>query len=111
MRRLPEDPALAEKRGISRHVVRLVRATTDADAPVYAVKETVSEFANREYKVLREFTKERLQNMPKAKQFDFNPTQIFGKFDLFSRRVGKLIELFGTIKQFKTLEKHNLENI
>jgi dynein heavy chain len=49
--------------------------------------------------------------MPKAKQFDFNPTQIFGKFDLFSRRVGKLIELFGTIKQFKTLEKHNLENI
>lgn len=58
-----------------------------------------------------DFTKERLQNMPKAKQFDFNPTQIFGKFDLFSRRVGKLIELFGTIKQFKTLEKHNLENI
>ncbi len=30
---------------------------------------------------------------------------------MFSRRVGKLIELFGTIKQFKTLEKHNLENI
>ena len=58
-----------------------------------------------------EFTKERLQNMPKAKQFDFNPTQIFGKFDLFSRRVGKLIELFGTIKQFKSLEKHNLEKI
>ena len=52
----PEDPALAEKRGISRHVVRLVRATADADAPVYAVKETVSEFANREYKVLRELT-------------------------------------------------------
>ena len=39
--------------------------------------------------------------MPKAKQFDFNPTQIFGKFELFSRRVGKLIELFGTIKQLK----------
>ena len=52
----PEDPTLAEKRGISRHVVRLVRATADADAPVYAVKETVSEFANREYKVLRELT-------------------------------------------------------
>ena len=52
----PEDPSLAEKRGISRHVVRLVRATADADAPVYAVKETVSEFANREYKVLRELT-------------------------------------------------------
>lgn len=58
-----------------------------------------------------EFTKERLQNVPKAKQFDFNPTQIFGRFDLFCRRVNKLKELFSTIKQFKTLEKHNLENI
>jgi len=58
-----------------------------------------------------EFTKERLQNVPKAKQFDFNPTQIFGKFDLFCRRVNKLKDLFSTIKQFKTLEKHNLENI
>ena len=52
----PEDPALAEKRGISRHVVRLVRATHDPESQVYAVKETVSEFANREYKVLRELS-------------------------------------------------------
>jgi dynein heavy chain len=58
-----------------------------------------------------EFTKERLQNVPKAKQFDFNPTHIFGRFDLFCRRVNKLKELFSTIKQFKTLEKHNLEHI
>ncbi|CAN2180654.1 Domain of unknown function DUF4032 [Candidatus Nanopelagicaceae bacterium] len=50
----PEDPALTEKRGISRHVVRLVRSTDDPDSEVYAVKETVSEFANREYKALRE---------------------------------------------------------
>ena len=50
----PEDPALAEKRGISRHIVRLVRSTDDPDSEVYAVKETVSEFANREYKALRE---------------------------------------------------------
>jgi tRNA A-37 threonylcarbamoyl transferase component Bud32 len=52
----PEDPALAEKRGISRHVVRLVRATNAEDSQVYAVKETVSEFANREYKILRELS-------------------------------------------------------
>ena len=50
----PEDPLLAEKRGISRHIVRLVRATDDPDAEVYAIKETVSEFANREYKILRQ---------------------------------------------------------
>ena len=50
----PEDPSLAEKRGISRHVVRLVRANEALDSEIYAVKETVSEFANREYRLLRE---------------------------------------------------------
>jgi hypothetical protein len=50
----PEDPHLTEKRGISRHIVRLVRSTDDPESEVYAVKETVSEFANREYKILRE---------------------------------------------------------
>ncbi|CAB4661774.1 MAG: DUF4032 domain-containing protein [Actinobacteria bacterium] len=49
-----EDSALAQKRGISRHVVRLVRASDTPDSEVYAIKETVSEFANREYKLLRE---------------------------------------------------------
>ena len=44
----PEDPMLAEKRGISRHVVRLVPSTDDPESEVYAVKETVAEFANRE---------------------------------------------------------------
>ena len=50
----PEDPALAEKRGISRHVVRLIRVSDEPDSEIYAVKETVSEFANREYAALRE---------------------------------------------------------
>jgi len=58
-----------------------------------------------------EFTKKRLEHMPKTKQFDFSPTKIFGRFDLFRRRVSKLIDLFSTIQQFKTLEKHNLEHI
>lgn len=52
----PEDPSLAEKRGISRHVVRLVRATDAPDSEIYAVKETVSEFANREYRLLRQLS-------------------------------------------------------
>jgi len=49
-----EDSSLTDMRGISRHVVRLVRATDDPDSKIYAVKETVSEFANREYSILRE---------------------------------------------------------
>ena len=66
---------------------------------------------NQAYQKQYEITKERLMNMPKGKQFEFSPNQIFGKFDLFCRRVSKLIELFGTIQQFRTLEKHNLEGI
>ena len=41
-------------RGISRHIVRLVRSSEDPDSKIYAVKETVTEFANREYGLLRE---------------------------------------------------------
>lgn len=50
----PEDESLAAKRGISRHVVRLVRSDLSPDAQIYAVKETVPEFAHREYEALRE---------------------------------------------------------
>jgi len=66
---------------------------------------------NQAYLKQYEFTKERLMNMPKGKQFEFSPNQIFGRFDLFCRRITKLIELFGTIQQFKVLSKHNLEGI
>ena len=48
-----EDPALTDMRGISRHIVRLVR-TGSTDEDIFAVKETVTEFANREYTILRE---------------------------------------------------------
>ena len=54
----PEDPALSEKRGISRHIVRLVRTDeADLNSEIYAVKETVVEFAKREYKALIELKK------------------------------------------------------
>jgi hypothetical protein len=49
----PEDGSLAAQRGISRHIVRLVRSSIDEN-DIFAVKETVEEFANREYSVLRE---------------------------------------------------------
>ena len=54
----PEDPALSEKRGISRHIVRLVRTDeADLNSEIYAVKETVVEFAKREYKALIDLKK------------------------------------------------------
>ncbi len=50
----PEDSHLTDMRGISRHIVRLVRSSESPDSKIYAVKETVPEFANREYALLRE---------------------------------------------------------
>lgn len=51
----PEDDVLTQMRGISRHVVRLIRSNPKKpNSEVFAVKETVPEFANREYDLLRE---------------------------------------------------------
>lgn len=50
----PEDPTLTDMRGISRHIVRLVKIENIDDGKIYAIKETVEEFANREYGLLRE---------------------------------------------------------
>ena len=61
----PEDPSLTAQRGISRHIVRLVRSTPEADSEIYAVKETVPEFAFREYEALRELG---LRNAPSVAQ-------------------------------------------
>lgn len=52
---------------------------------------------NKEYKDCYKETKEKVVDMPKGKTFDFSETQIFGKFDLFCRRVLKLIDIFNTI--------------
>ena len=41
-------------------------------------------------------TRDKLLTQPKGKQFDFNETAIFGKFDLFCRRVEKLQDMFKT---------------
>ena len=53
----PEDEVLTGMRGISRHVVRLIRSNpSKSNSQIFAVKETVPEFANREYKILRELS-------------------------------------------------------
>ena len=66
---------------------------------------------NREYKECYKDTKDKVADMPKGKTFDFSETQIFGKFDLFCRRVVKLIDIFNTIQQFQSLANHNLEGM
>lgn len=55
--------------------------------------------------------KRKLATDSNGKQFDFNEMQIFGKFDLFCRRVIKLIDFFSTVDQFASLSNNKLEGI
>ena len=47
----------------------------------------------------------------KGKQFDFSETQIFGKFDLFCRRLIKLMDMFSTMQQFQSLAQQKFEGL
>ena len=66
---------------------------------------------NEVYQEQYRLTKHKLQQIPHGKQFDFNEMQIFGKFDLFCRRIVKLVDLFTTIKQFNLLTVNKLEGM
>ncbi len=56
-------------------------------------------------------TKEKLAQMPKGKQFNFDPAVIFNKATLFCRRLEKLIDMFSSIQQFQVLESKHIDGI
>eukprot|EP00960_Hanusia_phi_P069522 767109-Hanusia_phi.AAC.3 len=66
---------------------------------------------NDAYQELYRLTKEKLQTQPKVKQFDFNESRIFGKFDLYCKRVQKLMDMFTTIVQFSALANNKVEGM
>lgn len=55
--------------------------------------------------------KRKLQEVPSGKQFNFNEMHLFGKFDLFCRRLMKLIDMFSTINQFNNLAISKIEGV
>lgn len=66
---------------------------------------------NEEYQEQYRITKDKLMMNPKGRQFDFSETQIFGKFDLFCRRLIKLMDMFSTMQQFKSLAMQKFEGL
>ena len=66
---------------------------------------------NEAYQEHYKTTKQKLEAQPKGKQFDFSENQIFGKFELFCKRIQKLIDVFSTVRQFSALGDHNLEGM
>jgi len=55
--------------------------------------------------------KESLAGQPSSKQFNFNELHIFGKFELFCKRIQKLIDVFTTIEQFTSLSNYNIDGM
>ena len=66
---------------------------------------------NEAYQEQYRLTKDKLMTTPKGKQFDFSDQVIFGKFDLFCRRLIKLIDMFSTIHQFRALAAHKVDGM
>lgn len=66
---------------------------------------------NEEYQDQYRVIKEKLMTTPKGKQFDFSESQIFGKFDLFCRRLIKLMDMFSTMQQFKSLSQQKFDGL
>ena len=55
--------------------------------------------------------KRKQEDSSSDKPFNFNEMQIFGKFDLFCRRLIKLIDMFSTIDEFTVLAENKLEGM
>uniref|UniRef100_A0A3Q3KDZ6 AAA+ ATPase domain-containing protein n=1 Tax=Monopterus albus TaxID=43700 RepID=A0A3Q3KDZ6_MONAL len=66
---------------------------------------------NQEYQLCFHRTKEKLEQTPSERQFDFSEMYIFGKFDTFQRRLNKILEMFGTIATYSALQDSKIEGL
>eukprot|EP01084_Bolivina_argentea_P170520 295481_1 len=53
----------------------------------------------------------KLEEIPKGKQWTFDQSIIFLKFEKFCRRLEKLIDLYSSIQQFKLLESQHIDGL
>eukprot|EP01059_Diplonema_ambulator_P031435 TRINITY_DN5765_c0_g1_i5.p1 TRINITY_DN5765_c0_g1~~TRINITY_DN5765_c0_g1_i5.p1 ORF type:complete len:4657 (+),score=1802.33 TRINITY_DN5765_c0_g1_i5:140-14110(+) len=63
------------------------------------------------YKEEYDKTQKKLAEHPNSPQFDFAYRHVFGRIDLFCRRIDKLIEIFLTMDQFRSLGRHNIDEM
>ena len=64
---------------------------------------------NERYQQHFHITKKRLETMKDERPFDFSEMYIFGKFDTFTRRLKKIIELFETMQTYSHLSDSKIE--
>jgi dynein heavy chain len=56
-------------------------------------------------------TQHKLEQSEQTKQFDFSEQSIFGLFDVFCRRIIKLVDMFEIIKDFESLAAQKIEGM
>ncbi|XP_015212531.2 dynein axonemal heavy chain 5 isoform X1 [Lepisosteus oculatus] len=66
---------------------------------------------NEEYQHCFHKTKQKLEESPSERQFDFSEMYIFGKFDTFQRRLNKILGMFDTIKTYSALQDSKMESL
>lgn len=66
---------------------------------------------NTEYQACFRRTKEKLKESPNDKQFDFSEKYIFGKFEIFSRRLEKVKDMLQTMDRFSILAVSKIEGM
>ncbi|XP_078400904.1 dynein axonemal heavy chain 5-like [Cetorhinus maximus] len=64
---------------------------------------------NQEYQSCYDNTKQKMKENQKEKPFEFSEMYTFGKFDIFERRLKKIIEILETIKTYSSLEESTIE--
>ncbi|XP_047189213.1 dynein axonemal heavy chain 5 isoform X3 [Scophthalmus maximus] len=83
----------------------------DQPEQVVADKIKASIHLNQEYQRCFHKTKEKLEQTPSERQFDFSEMYIFGKFDTFQRRLSKILEMFHTIATYSALQDTKMEGL
>ncbi|XP_069770267.1 dynein axonemal heavy chain 5 isoform X3 [Narcine bancroftii] len=66
---------------------------------------------NQEYQHCFHKIKEKLEQNPAERQFDFSEMYIFGKFDTFQRRLNKIISIFSAISAYSALQDSKIEGV
>ncbi|XP_040900387.1 dynein heavy chain 5, axonemal isoform X1 [Toxotes jaculatrix] len=83
----------------------------DQPQQVVADKIKAAIHLNQEYQRCFHKTKEKLEQTPSERQFDFSEMYIFGKFDTFQRRLNKILEMFDTISTYSALQDSKIEGL
>ena len=64
---------------------------------------------NQEYQRHFHKTKQKLETMPNERKFEFSEMYIFGKFDTFTRRLTRIIQMFETMETYSHLQDSRIE--